>query len=319
MSKFQNFTYPDREEKAVTIRNPQSALLLVDSRDRYTLNKDGEYDEEIESSPNNILINHQRNLGAGQIKRIAVKEVSIPCATPNVNENNNTLFVKDRLTSKLYYIEVDEDFYSPSELKDWIQNDISQNGWIEYDTGLRNTVWNAPWTVSISPKTNAFTFQSNPAGAPNNWEFIAVPLKGQISDLIDLMNLPQLQYEEDNIITGGVPKMAYTTYIDICSKTLTKYQNLKDSLTQLNYDSILCRVYLNNPLNTPTTDTSYFGARPCINLYRQFENPKYILWNENEMINAIDIQLYDDSGRLLYIPKTNWDLDYYITLELSET
>jgi hypothetical protein len=313
MSRFSTFTFPDKDEKASTTRPAQSAYLLIDSRDRYNLNKEGLYDQEPETSPNNIIINHERALGSGQIKRIAVTEFSFPWSTPNVNQTNNTLTITDDVSDQEYIITIDEDFYTPSELADAIQSKLSSTGWVNATTGVPAPTYNAPWACTTD-NINRFTIASSLAGT--TWT--VKPDSG----LSNIMNIYNKSAESDgtvNFITGGIPSMAYTKYIDVCSKTLTKFQNLKDSLTQLNYSDIICRIYLENNLNTPLTDTSYFSSRPCINLSRQIVAPKYILWNENEMITSIDIQLYDDAGDLLYIPEDNWDLDYFLTLQMSES
>jgi hypothetical protein len=93
---------------------------------------------------------------------------------------------------------------------------------------------------------------------------------------------------------------------------------LKDCLTQLNYTDIIYRLYLENENDLPLTDDTYFGSRPS-NLYRQIANPKYIQWNKNEMISTIDIKLYDDTGNLLYVPFNEWDANYLLTVQSSES
>lgn len=314
MSNFQNFNYTDDKEKAITFRNPQSALLLVDSRDRYNLDKDGEYYQIPETSPNNILINHQRTLGAGQIKRIAVTEFSFPWSTPNVNERNNTLTITDIPTNQQYYIIVPENFYTPSELASEITSILTTQGWINASTNIPEPLYNAPWDCYTSPGTNKFTITSSLAGS--DWK--VQPFSG-LAGLMNITGIISSSDAVDKFVSGGIPSMAYTQYIDVCSKTLTKFQNLKDSLTQLNYTDVICRIYLQNDTNTPTSDTSYFASRPCLNICKQFSCPKYILWNENEMVFSIDIELYDDTGKLLYIPQENWDLDYFLTIQMSES
>jgi hypothetical protein len=98
--------------------------------------------------------------------------------------------------------------------------------------------------------------------------------------------------------------MAYTQYIDVCSTALTKFQTLKDSLTQFTYTDIICRIYLENGLNQPLggENNGYFGSRPSC-LYRQISDPKYMMWRPDQMIGAIDISYRDDSGNLLYMPQ----------------
>jgi hypothetical protein len=105
-----------------------------------------------------------------------------------------------------------------------------------------------------------------------------------------------------NLYEGSPPTMAYTQYIDVCSNALTKFQTLKDSLTQYTYTDIICRIYLESGLNFPAENGGYFGSRPQA-LYRQISDPKYMMWRPDQMIGGIDISYRDDSGNLLYMPQ----------------
>ena len=122
-----------------------------------------------------------------------------------------------------------------------------------------------------------------------------------------------------NAYAGGIPTMAYTKYIDFVSNNLSKHQRLRDTLTQFNYTNVIYRLYLNNELGMPTTNDTFFGARPVINLLRQIKSPKWFMWNKNEMISAIDMKLYDDSGQLLYVPATDINANFQMTVQLSES
>lgn len=311
------FIYPETDEKATTIRSSQYAFLHIDSQDRYPLTKDGVY-KGFPTNPNSLYINNQKISGAGQIKRIGVTEIDFPWTTPNVNERNNKLYLglaNVDIANSNVYVEVTEDWYRPSELSNILTYNLNNN-LKQYPSGTLTTIAGNTWTVFNNSKNSVFTiFNSNA-----NVSFNLSAHETISQDLTTLMGYEDLiGAPYGNFVTSGIPTMAYTRYIDVCSSTLTKFQNLKDSLTQYNYNDILCRIYLDNPINTPVSDTGFFGSRPCINLYRQFESPKYIEWNNNEMITSLDIKLYDDAGQLLYIPKINWDNNYFLTLHLSET
>jgi hypothetical protein len=332
MSNFSTFSYDDKKDGAITIRTPENAFLLIDSLDRYTLDKSGEYVIGDGIDPNNILINHQKLMGLGQVKRFYVSDISFPWVTPNVNERNNVIMVKDQVTNKYYYRIINEGFYTPQELATQINIDLSGqdgNGWIDATTNLVDSSWNQPWNCTVGPKTLRFFLESDPNG--NSWEpVISAETMTQVlqkkynSNLYDVMNF-SFQFTNNGVNDketewfGGIPSMAYTKYIDICSKTLTKYQNLKDTLTQQNYNDVVYRLYLDSELGAPLSNSTLFASRPCVSLYRQIKNPKYILWNPNEMLNSIDIQLRDDKGDLLYIPEPEWESNYLITMQMSES
>jgi hypothetical protein len=312
--KLLRFEYNETDEMVVTQRTPQNAYLLVDSIDRYILTRDGLYDDENEINPNDIYISHQKLNGFGEIKRVFVSDVYFPWRTPNVNIRNNLFEL--RINGVDYYLTVPEDFYKPSELASTMQT--IANG----ATGFRTiasigttpvyTTVGQPWSITADA-IGRFTITAT--GATFSTE--TVLRTGLESDLNNIMN-----YFVSNppvaTARGAIASMTYTKYIDFVSTNLTKHQRLKDCLTQFNYTNIIYRLYLNNENQLPLTDDTYFASRPS-DIYRQVENPKTIMWNKNEMISAIDIKLYDDGGELLYIPPGDWDTNYLMTIQLSES
>ena len=99
--------------------------------------------------------------------------------------------------------------------------------------------------------------------------------------------------------------MTYTDYIDITSDVLTQYQELTDTSTDsTNPNHIICRLYIANETSTASTDASGSPVLPgtiYTMIHRQFVNPKVIRWNGQNSIDRIDIRLYDDQGRPLYL------------------
>jgi hypothetical protein len=314
MSNFSTFIYPDKEEKVNTIRYPQSAFLLIDSLDRYKITRGQKILNPLvsrqEINPNNILINNQKTLGMGSIKRLAVTEVFMPLVTPNVNERNNKLYLFSDSTGEYYYINVDEGFYTPEELADKITSILNDSGWINFDDNLPELGFGGVWNCSV---VNG-KFKLEAGEDIGNWAIVSYYVDEiTLANLMNLLNAGNKNTSTLNFAVGGIPSMAYTKYIDVCSKTLTKYQNLSDTLTQQNYTSILCRIYLSD------NNDNEFSCKPHLNYSVQYATPKYIIWNDNEMITSIDIQLYDDAGELYYIPKDEWDYNYILTMQMSES
>lgn len=321
--RLQRFSYGEHEEDTVTMRNPQSALLLIDSQDRYKLTVEGVYDQNPELNPNSIYINHQKLNGFGEIKRAGVTDVYFPWRTPNINIRNNTFGLGLELTPGVfttYFITVPEGFYKPSELATAMQTIMnSVVGFQIFPATAPPTYLPAGggWFVSTSPITNAFTITNATITFSQPTAAYISSAQSSIDQVINF-NAPE-EANAVNTFTGGIPSMAYTQYIDFVSTNLTKHQRLKDNLTQFNYTNIIYRLYLSSgTYQTALTDDTYFGSRPA-DIYRQVPVPKFMLWNKNEMISAIDVKLYDDAGELLYIPQENWDASYLITMLLSET
>ena len=311
----QRFEYDEKDEQVFTQRFPQNAYLLIDSQDRYVLANDGIYDTDPEISPNNIYISHQKLNGFGEIKRCYISDIYFPWRTPNVNIRNNVFYLN--IEGIEYYLSIPEGFYKPSELASTMQT--IANG----ATGFRTvasvnttpvyTTVGQPWTIA----TNALgRFTISSSGGATFSVYIENPIVTIPSNINTVINF--FTGTPVTTKTGGIPSMAYTRYIDFVSSNLTKHQRLKDALTQFNYTNIIYRLYLENEVNLPLTDDTFFGSRPC-DIYRQIANPKTIQWNKNEMISAIDIKLYDDNGELLYIPNQDWDANYLLTMQLSES
>lgn len=314
--KLLRFEYGEHDENVVTQRYPQSAYLLIDSQDRYVLDKDGFYIQSVETSPNNIYISHQRLNGFGEIKRASVSDIYFPWRTPNVNINNNKFYLNINGTD--CYLEVPEGFYKPSELAEQLQTLANAENGFSTVASYPNHIYvddGKPWVITSNAIGN---FTVTPTGATISAPSSMDRAGNSKKDLNQIMNFFTQTSTGVATITGGIPSMSYTRYIDFVSTNLSKHQRLKDSLTQLNYTNIIYRLYLENELDQPLTDDTYFGSRP-VDIYRQIQNPKYMMWNKNEMISAIDIKLYDDSGDLLYIPFQDWDANYIMTMLLSES
>jgi hypothetical protein len=330
----QRFEYGEQDETVVTQRPPQSAVLLLDSLDRYIY--DGRQERYIRtppSNPNNIYISNQKLNGLGEIKRVTATDINFPWVTPNVNIRNNLFYLRiaddvDGLNAADYYLEIDEGWYTPAELSNAIENKANTVGWTNI-VGVTQ-ILGTDWVFTNDPITSAFIVTA-PTGPPDyffGYVSTSSPIVQQNGggnrQLNTMMNFfPGIaenfvgQYLAGDV--GGIPTMAYTQYVDFVSNSLTNFQRLKDTLTQFNYTNIVYRLYLNNELGMPQTPTSFFGSRPSV-IYRQINNPKPMLWNKNQMLSAIDMKLYDDTGNLLYIPSINWSsADYLMGLQMSES
>jgi len=314
--KLLRFEYGEHEETVVTQRTPQNAYLLIDSQDRYVLTLEGAYEAIPETSPNNIYISHQKLNGFGEIKRVYVSDIYFPWRTPNINIRNNIFQL--RVNGVDVYLTLPEDFYKPSELALAMQT-IANSA-----TGFRTIasqggvpVYSAvgqPWTF-VTDAIGRFTITATGATFITGTSIDVDGYQSYINQVINYISPSAIPVAT---FRGGIPSMSYTKYIDFVSTSLTKHQRLKDTLTQFNYTNIIYRLYLNNENQLPITDDTFFSSRPS-DLYRQITNPKTIMWNKNEMISAIDIQLYDDGGELLYIPPIEWDTNYLLTMQLSES
>jgi len=344
MSLSNRFSYPESEEKVITIRQPKTALLLIDSADRFPFDKFGVYDGNAENGTyNNYRINHQKLNGFGQVRRVGVSEVLFPWITPNVNPRTN-LFVIAGLSGLAppappiiaYYVLASEGFYTAQSICDpvgapgtgplafQLNNNlkfVSTNDSATYGAGTWTVSYNSNsailgnGTITIANTNPAITFKvctvPNGQGTINGTRGLdtLIGLGAQTFENITVEDL-------GNTETGAYANMTYTTYIDICSNALCKFQKLRDSLTQFTYSNIICRIYLASPTNMSPDP---FGVSPVPSFLTQYQNIKWMEWNADQMIGEIDIQYFDDSGEPLYIPDNSQDISQLITVIMSDT
>lgn len=291
-----------------TIRQPATALLLVDSFDRRQGVSPNDLANANAQAMNNFTLQKRQPFLSGYFNRLAVSEIRFPFSTPNINARNNKLDICG------VAVEIDEGFYTPTDLATALQQQINldvpgQNFQVSYNEGLGTFTITATNPFSVGP----FVYPS-----------VAQTLKG----LYYMLNF-SLTGPNTTIQSNPGPNLQYTQYVDVCSRTLTQFQQVKDSSTRENQSpGVLCRIYLNNFTNENLGDggssakLTWPGCRPQM-VYRAFPQPKFASWSPGQFIDQIDIQLLDDIGQPLYF--SNGDPngvfssnDFQITLLASE-
>lgn len=316
------------EHPAETNRPPASAFLLIDSQDRHQVSSLGQNDVDynvavnldgILQPLNDFTIQKRQPFLSGYFTRIAVTEVRFEYNVPNVNERNNAIIFWDK-DNDSHVIEIPEYFYTPQELATQLDDEL---------------------TTNIPGQTWAVTYEDNHFKIVSDEDFHINPyffptIEQTLSGLFYMMGF-NFTINDDIQTTheGAVfPNMTYTRYIDICSRSLTQYQKVKDNSTRENQTpAVLCRVYLGNyttegvGVGDSTAKTIWPGCAPAI-IQRIYNVPKYSSWNPGAFIDQIDIQLRDDTGALLYIPGTsttelqnakNSPNQFQITIHCSES
>jgi hypothetical protein len=314
-------------EHGTPIRMPSTALLCVDSDDAYKFDEDGFRNDA--NTPASIQINKQSPLLFGYMTRIALTEINLQWATPNVNERNNTLTIAIEDASGFvgyYRIGITQAFYTPDELA------------VDIETALENLTISGDsvaWTVLYDKRGSFFSIEigaSSPSGRTYYFKIVppgeTYPISDTATDasptgavytglvnddLTYMMGLtPPFEssvYYYDKVI-GGYASCQYTPYIDIVSNILTKNQNVRDNDTSLrNGAAKLARVYLSQPgcnnnydidEDGVATKCNIVGVRP-FTIHREFETPKTIQWNTTENVDIIDLQVIDRLGFPIFI------------------
>ena len=300
------------QDPGTTLRVPATAYLMVDSFDR---NQGAQYTDTtlVNIQPlNNFTIQKRQTFISGFFNRIALTEVRFPFASPNINPLNNSIRFYDS-TATEHVITIPIGFYTPDELA------------AELDTQLTAAIPGQTWAVTYNEETCNFTVTSNAnfSVAPFQYPSSARTLKGLFYMMGFTGAVPALT---TSTIPG--PNMQYTQYVDICSRALTQFQQVKDNSTRENQaPGIVCRLYLNNFTNECLGDgntgakLTWPGCRMAM-VHRLFPVPKQSAWHPGQFVDAIDISLYDDAGEPLYYPDTAGGkicpCDFQLTFELSE-
>jgi len=317
-SRFASIRSPEDEDKAVTIRKPASALLTVDSADRYLTTVAA---REGTVSPYSFSINRNQSILNGFVKRIALTEIVFPWYLPNIDYRTNQLFVNSSEigpgTTTITFASNEQTFYTPTALAAALQAKLIAAG-------------AAAATVTYSAD-GYFVFD---AGAGNTLEIVpggATPDEYQLMDMLGF-NAAVDALQPGQVLPLGPSKARWTEYIDIVCSQLTYNQDLKDQSSDPVIRDSLARIYLecenDQPVpvyraGQPTNAEDTIPGTYPFTIYRQFKTPKEIKWNSSQPLGNMTFEVYDDKGRLLtsYGPSSNLDFilpNWRMTLLCSE-
>ena len=322
-----------------------NAILAISSLDRYNKNQNatGQLASTSEAlanqyngtgqSCNNFQVGGFGALIYGYIKKIIISQTQIQYNVPTVIPGSNDDFFiyvvdNDTSTTTKVLITIPYGYYTPEELAPQIK------------ILLDASALPIPLEVIYSDRGSTFKFQ-RPAGAVGNY-YIYFPNIAEIqAELValgfqanafvnilkcykllgmDIVNSNPAASQTSNVQINFL----YTAYVDIFSTALTKYQKVKDNTTNASSDSTLvARIFLSGegtPQNTGGEEipaggfiqTSNFyplGSRPFV-VVQDCNTPKIIRWSKDETVYALDFQLRDQYGDLLY---TQGETDFYYT------
>jgi hypothetical protein len=286
-----------KEEKAITIRQPATSNLMIDSFDR----------DSLLTSPWTFTITKNQSILNGFFTRVGTTEVVLEWYVENVSAQlNNNQFTVDN-AGIATTVTIPDGIYTIEQLLDLI-------------VGLLNVALGAgtfevdqtPTGAQISRVDNT-PFTPLPSSANDN-----LPLQLGYSPLIGLAvtEIPILE---------TVANIQTIRYIDFVSSQLTYNQDLKDSSTQKQQTDVLCRWYMAYDNYTATDGYGFpilMGYTP-FTIRRTFSPPKQIRWDSAQPIGNLAFQCYgatydgDYVNLNTYLPisgRTNW----LMTLQISE-
>lgn len=315
-------------------RPPASAHLMIDSLDRTRFNFSINNAQPASTSNpgNDFRITAQQPFLYGYFTRLAITQVYLKYRVPTILADNsgtgvignNTFVISDLSSSTTLTVSLPQGYYDATSLAAAMQTAIQGLG-VPFNT--YTAVWN---DVSKSIKV-----QSNNGGG-----FVFQPAIGSSAAALNRLkchNVLGITYLNGPTLGGGSPspiqilsppRLTWTSFVDICSSRLTKFQRVKDGETGTNQPSrgvtynpqgnIIARVYLVAP-NTRVVgdDTGGVGSAP-IDLVVDYNTPKHIRWSPEEAVYELDFQLFDQFGDPLpWAP--NYGTEFNLTCVASET
>jgi hypothetical protein len=343
MAFYGNTPLPDTNARqpAVTIRPSSTALLTIDSEDRYS-----NYFEARDNptSPYDFKITKPENIMAGFFTRLAVTEITFPWVIPNINlktyQINVSYDVSGAFTAFRTLL-ITPGFYSPTMIAAEMQRKIRN-----FDPALANfTMKYGSTSVGFPGPTPNFSYNTNNpttvtqiAFNPMDYNSFDYPYPPTTKQLFDILGFTTTRNETLATGAAGLPTLCQAIrYVDIVCNQLTSVSALKDQTSQTIVRDMLCRLYLGDTIgfgiSTAGSDasgnyTSSFvppGCAPMV-IYRSFPFPKQIQWIPNQNIPGyLSFQVYDDTGALLTEttqvpggPGGRDSIDWSMTIQVTE-
>lgn len=273
-------------DKAVTIRYPSTANLMIDSDDRNT---------SIYPTPWDFQIVKPQSIFNGFFSRIGATEVVFDWCLDNVSATfgNNTFTITDS-SGVNHTVDVEGGTLTVAQTLNQIVDSLNGLNLPVYDFEIITT----NGIVGLG------------GGGTRDFAVVQTTLSQQIG--FEAYNFQEILQK---ILC---PDLRPYKYIDITSSDLTYPQDLKDASTQTYNRDVIVRWYFSDDVPEQLDQYGF----PILMGYTRFSRrrlynpPKQIKWDNNLPVGNLRFQLYDQAGNLITIsdPDTAWRM----TLQLSE-
>lgn len=296
------------QERAVTQRPVSTAILAIDSEDRFR-----DYDESrgvVSAVPNyspyDFTINKSQSLMNGFFTRLGVTELVFPWMIPNINRQTYLMGIEYDIGAGPVEdaIDLDEGFYTPSMIAAAIQAKVRAIAPAAGDLGSFTMTYGIA-TIGQPTTTQRpiFEYKTNNAStvafSPVGFGIYADRRRKQLFDLLGFTGANEALSIEDD---GTDTFCQYTRYVDIVCTQLTANQALKDTMSQTVARDVLCRVYVGDAVGSQSTvlpSSSTFCPPGCMptTIYKDFAQPKQIQWLPNQPVpGVLRFEVFDDAG-----------------------
>lgn len=330
-------------DSAITQRPTSTAILAIDSEDRFRDYDDARTLTGRNRTPYSFSITKNQSLMNGFFTRLGVTEVVFPWTLPNINAA--TQIIKFRYRANPFApiaisdIELDIGFYTPSQIASALQTEIRAIDPVNLGA-FTMTYGVSSIGIPTTTQFPIFQYQTNGAAqvafSPMTVadDPLFVPTRKQLFDLLGFSVSPDPpptpQNKGNNVLAvegfGTQTYCQFTRYIDIVCTQLTANQALKDTMSQTVARDVMCRVYVGGAPGVQSTvlpSAAAFCPPGCMptTIYKDFAQPKQIQWVPNQPVPGyLQIDVYDDAGFPLsdydYANDgngTNWSMTVLVT------
>jgi hypothetical protein len=319
--------YSARDE-AITQRPTSTAILAIDSEDRFKDYDDARAITGANRSPYSFSINKNQSLMNGFFTRVGVTEVVFPWVIPNINiftrGINVTYDIGAGPQNNVILLELG--FYTPSQIAAQIQTAVRALAPALGDLGSFTMTYgvltSSPYNTAQRP-----IFEYGFTAAPSTIAFSpATTLDPKRKQLFDLLGFTTTNSTLAGYGKGNDTYCQTTRYIDIVCSQLTANQSLKDTMSQVVARDVLCRVYVGDAAGVQSTvlpSSATFCPPGCMptTIYKDFAQPKQIQWIPNQPVPGyLQFDVYDDAGFALsdYVSAAqgngaNWSMTMLVT------
>jgi hypothetical protein len=285
-------------EKGMTIRQPSTANLMIDSYDRTLATY---------ASAGDFQITRNASILNGFFTRIGTTEVVLEWGLPNVIVGFNRNF-RVTIGATEYEVLLSEGFYTVAAVLDTIVSLLNLK------TGISGV-----YTFSIDNSLGIVNLKCVLFGTSTAQNFTLATRTTLLTQLGFALNVTSSLQQ---VGSASAPDVRIYRYLDFVSNQLTYAQDLKDSSTQENNKDVLCRWYLawTGPPNLDKYGFPILQGYSGFQERRLFNPPKQIRWEPNLPLGNLAFKVYYNSSGasgsdiLLNDTRFNW----LMTLQVSE-
>lgn len=243
----------DHEGDAVTVRPSATAILAIDSDDRYP---NYLVRRTNPSYPFSIAIQKNQNILSGFFKRLALTEFRLNWTLPNISQVWGNSVIELAYTSNIAnpptttLIVIPDGFYGAEELASELQKVIRAQ------TGLQFIV------LTKTEDDDILSFI-----APTGTFFFFSSLESNERELCDVLNVPVFPVPASGsapagnysqVVYSGVPNLRPMDFFDVVCSELSYNQELKDATSAPIYRDMLTRIYLDDSVPSQALVTTNF-------------------------------------------------------------